>query len=241
MTKTPITQSKPFILLLSIALALSAGAYWLTKPAEVTDPSLAIDALTNPDSEALQQLINNQLFGDSIVEAPGIGADIDSTTDRSAMQAKLAGLTKNVTTQQLPTAAELEVFYQLSKQRYRNPSKFWFEVISFATAKHGGKVFQMAEQALNAEQTPVGDRRDQYAAISSLELETVYGQNFVDRLMAVEQKNADGQSLPCWYGPISSPLGAHLVCVERVVWGDYQALEEVENQLINDWRFSVSQ
>ncbi len=241
MTKTPTTQSKPFILLLSIALALSAGAYWLTKPAEVTDPSLAIDALTNTDSEALQQLINNQLFGDSIVEAPGIGADIDSTTDRSAMQAKLAGLTKNVTTQQLPSAAELEVFYQLSKPRYRNPSKFWFEVISFATAKHGGQVFQMAEQALNAEQTPVGDRRDQYAAISSLELEAVYGQNFVDHLMAMEQKNADGQSLPCWYGPISSPLGAHLVCVERVVWGDYPALEEVENQLINDWRFSVSQ
>jgi len=199
--------------------------------------------LTNADSEALQALINSQLFGDSVVEVPGIGADIDSTTDRSAMQAKLAGLTKNVTTQQLPSSAELEVFYQLNKQRYRNPSKFWLEVISFATAKHGGRVFQQAEQSLNTDQAPVGDRSDQYASISSIELEAVYGQSFVDSLMAIEQKQEQLESadLPCWYGPISSSLGAHLVCVDRVVWGDYPPLEEVKNQLINDWRFSTSE
>ena len=243
MTKIPTTQSKLFILLLSLVIAVSAAAYWLTRPTPTTDPAHGLDALTNADSEALQALINSQLFGDSVVEVPGIGADIDSTTDRSAMQAKLAGLTKNVTTQQLPSSAELEVFYQLNKQRYRNPSKFWLEVISFATAKHGGRVFQQAEQSLNTDQAPVGDRSDQYASISSIELEAVYGQSFVDSLMAIEQKQEQLESadLPCWYGPISSSLGAHLVCVDRVVWGDYPPLEEVKNQLINDWRFSTSE
>jgi len=242
-TKIPTTQSKLFILLLSLVIAVSAAAYWLTRPTPTTDPAHGLDALTNADSEALQALINSQLFGDSVVEVPGIGADIDSTTDRSAMQAKLAGLTKNVTTQQLPSSAELEVFYQLNKQRYRNPSKFWLEVISFATAKHGGRVFQQAEQSLNTDQAPVGDRSDQYASISSIELEAVYGQSFVDSLMAIEQKQEQLESadLPCWYGPISSSLGAHLVCVDRVVWGDYPPLEEVKNQLINDWRFSTSE
>ena len=241
MTKILTTQSKPFILLLSLVIAVSAAAYWLTRPITVTDPALSLDALTNADSEALQELINSQLLGDSIVEVPGIGADIDSTTDSSAMQAKLAGLTKNVTTQKQPSSTEIEVFYQLNKQRYRNPSKFWLEVISFATAKHGGQVFQMAEQSLNAGQAPVGDRSDQYAAISSIELETVYGQSFVDSLMVIEQDPLGNAALPCWYGPISSSLGAHLVCVDRIVWGDYPPLDEVENQLINDWRFSISQ
>lgn len=243
MTKIPATQTKRFILLLSLVVALSAAAYWLTRPTPATDPALSLDALTNADSEALQELINSQLFGESILEVSGIGADIDSTTDSSAMQAKLAGLTKNVTTQRLPSSAELGVFYQLNRQSYRNPSKFWLEVISFATAKHGGRVFQMAEQSLNAEQPPVGDRSEQHAAISSLELETVYGQSFIGSLMAIEQKQEQlgSSDLPCWYGPISSSLGAHLVCVDRVVWGDYPPLEEVKNQLINDWRFSTSQ
>ena len=209
----------------------------------MTDPARSLDALTNADSEALQELINSQLFSESIVEVPGVGADVDSTTDSSAMQSKLAGLTKNVTTQQLPSSAELEVFYQLNKKRYRNPSKFWLDVVSFATAKHGGQVFQMAEQALNTGQAPVGDRSEQYAATSSIEFERVYGQSFVDSLMTIEQRQEQlgDASLPCWYGPISSALGAHLVCVDKVTWGDYPPLEEVENQLINDWRFSASQ
>jgi hypothetical protein len=242
-TRIPATQTKRFILLLSLVVALSGAAYWLTRATPVTDPALSLDALTNADSEALQELINSQLFGESIVEVPGIGADIHSTTDSSAMQTKLAGLTKNVTTQQLPSSAELGVFYQLNKQRYRNPSKFWLEVISFSTAKHGGRVFQIAAQSLNLEQPPVGDRSEQYAAISSIELETVYGQSFVDSLMAIEQRQEQlgDAALPCWYGPISSPLGAHLVCVDRIIWGDYPPLEEVENQVINDWRFSTSQ
>jgi len=37
-------------------------------------------------------------------------------------------------------------------------------------------------------------------------------------------------ALPCWYGPISSSQGAHLACIQRVTWGDYPPLEEVENQ-----------
>lgn len=242
MTKIPTTHTKRFILLLSLVIALSAAAYWLTRATPMTDPAFSLDALTNADSEALQELIDSQLFGESIVEVAGIGADIDSTTDSSAMQTKLAGLTKNVTTQQLPSSAELGVFYQLNKQRYRNPSKFWLEVISFATAKHGGRVFQMAAQSLNLEQPPVGDRSEQYAAISSVELERVYGQGFVDSLMTIEQSQAQlgDASLPCWYGPISSSMGAHLVCVDRIIWGDYPPLHEVENQLINDWRFSTS-
>jgi hypothetical protein len=246
-------KSKRLILLMSIVIALSTAAYWLTRATPDQDSSQGLDALTNVDSAVLQQRINNQLFGQAITEPPGIGAEIQSTTDRSAMQAKLARLTKNVTTQQVPSANELAVFYKLNRERYRNPSKFWLEVISYTIAKHGGRVFEQAKQGLDTGQTPGGDRRNQHAAISTIELENLYGQSFVDSLMEIEQtrvkskienkieSKTEGAALPCWYGPISSPQGAHLVCIQRVTWGDYPPLEEVENQLINGWRFSISQ
>jgi len=238
-------KSKRLILLLSIVIALSIAAYWLTTATPDQDSSQGLDALTNVDSAVLQQRINSQLFGQAITEPPGIGAEIHSTTDTSAMQAKLAGLTKNVTTQQLPSANELAVFYKLNRERYRNPSKFWLEVVSYATANHGGRVFEKAKQGLDTGQTPGGDRRDHHAAISTIELENIYGQSFVDSLMEIEQNGVksktEGAALPCWHGPISSSQGAHLACIQRVTWGDYPPLEEVENQLINDWRFSISQ
>jgi hypothetical protein len=255
--KLPANRSATLTLLLAVLIAISTAAYWLTRATPDLDPSQGLDTLTNVDSEALQQRINGKLFGEAITEPPGIGAQIHNTTDTSAMQAKLAGLTKNVTTQKLPSANELAVFYKLNKQRYRNPSKFWLEVISYATAKHGGRVFEQAKQELDTGQSPGGDRRDQYAGISTIELENLYGQTFVDSLMEIEQTETKSKAenkieskienkikstaLPCWYGPISSSLGAHLVCVTDVTWGNYPPLEEVENQLINDWRFSVSE
>ena len=257
MIKLPTHRSGSLIPLLTALIVISTAAYWLSRATPELDSSPSLDALTNLDSDALQQRINSQLFGEAITEPPGIGAQIHSTTDTSAMQAKLAGLTKNVTTQQVPSANELAVFYKLNKQRYRNPSKFWLEVISYTTAKHGGRVFEKAKQELNTGQPPEGDQRDQYAAISTIQLGTVYGQSFIDSLMALEQNlvenlvenlnenlnesETENPALPCWHGPISSPLGAHLVCVDKIIWGDYPPLKEVENQLINDWRFSVSQ
>ena len=237
MKKTPSTLTTKFMLLLAL-IALTMAGYWLTRSTSSVDPSLRLDALTTTDNDALQQRINNKLFGDEIIDAPGMGAELDATNDASAMQAKLAGLTKNVTTQQLPSAEQLQLFYALNKKRYRNASTFWLTVITFTTANHGGQVFQQAQRALDAGGDPEGDLIDRDAAISSTQLAARHGQSFVESLMTVTEQST---SLPCWYGPISSSQGAHLVCVNKVVWGTYPHLEEVENQLINDWRFSVSQ
>jgi hypothetical protein len=257
--KKSFTQPGSAVLLLVIAV-IAGAAYWFASQQPAQQP-LALDALTNPDSDLLQQRINDKLFGDKLLDAPGIGADIDNTIDPAAMGAKLAGLTKNVTTQNLPTADELQQFYQRNKANYRNPSKFWFTVVTYTTAKHGGQAFQQAEQALekaleinqsSLPGLPKGDLTDHYGGILTSELETIYGQGFVDNLMQVTieatiqatsqtAESSSSNRLPCWYGPISSPQGANLICVDNVVWGDYPALESVQDQVINDWRFAVSQ
>jgi hypothetical protein len=117
--KLPANRSTSLFLLLAVLIAISTTTYWLARTAPDVDASNGLDALTNIDSEVLQQHINSKLFGEAITEPQGMGAEIHSTTDSSAMQAKLAGLTKNVTTQRLPTAYELKTFYRLNQQRHQ--------------------------------------------------------------------------------------------------------------------------
>mgnify|MGYP007047341199 CR=1 FL=1 len=244
-------SSTPFLRVVAILFAIAAlvigGIYWLGTQSTADRQTVALDALTNPDSDALQRRINQQLFGDDLVDVEGIGADIDNTLDPNAMQAKLAGLTKNVTTERVPTEQELRLFYALNKDNYRNPSLFWLSVETFTTARHGGQVFEKAQQALESARqatlesgsssaVPEGDSHDRYARISSTELAERYGPSFVASLMQASKESA---ALPCWHGPISSPQGANLVCVREVLWGDYPALVSIKDQVINDWRFSV--
>jgi hypothetical protein len=223
------------VLFLCIAISL---AYWL-KNTDQVESNWAMDTLTNADNADLQNRINSKLFDNSMVDLAGVGADIDSLQDQSAMDAKLAGLTRNVTTEKVPTAQQLENFYQQNKQSYREPSTLWLWVATFSTANYGGQVFDKAQQALNNADNskPQSDLFDRYAAILSTELEEKYGRGFVAKLLS---RIHNSESLPCWAGPISSASGAHLVCVKEISWGVYTPLEEIKSQLINDWRFSVA-
>ena len=242
--KTPRHFFLLLIILMLIFGALLGLGYWL-KSADSVEANWAMDELTNPDNVALQSRINRKLFAEDMVDVPGIGADIDSTMDQSAMEAKLAGLTKNVTTEKIPTAEELEGFYQLNRDNYRQPSKLWLWVDTFSTARHGGQVFEKAQQALDTLvgdlSTRTADREadsfDRYGAILSTELEEKYDRAFTAKLLSLI---GGSEALPCWAGPISSAIGAHLVCVKKIDWGAYTPLEEIKSQLINDWRFSVA-
>jgi hypothetical protein len=238
--KTPRQFFLLLIILMLIFGALLGLGYWL-KDTDHSEENWAMDRLTQPDNAELQSRINSKLFADKMVDLPGIGADIDNTIDESAMEAKLAGLTKNVTTEKIPTAPQLEGFYQLNKDNYREPSKLWLWVDTFSNARFGGQVFEKAQQALDTlaieSSTPEGDLFDRYGAILSTELDEKYGRAFTDKLLSLI---ADSESLPCWAGPISSPIGAHLVCVKEIDWGTYPAIDEIKSQLINDWRFSVA-
>ena len=239
-----LKNPRQFFLLLIIVMiifcTLISLGYWLKKT-DKAEKSWAMDQLTTPDNAALQSRINSQLFDNDMVDAPGIGADIDSTLDQSAMEAKPAGLTKNVTTQKMPTTQQLESFYRQHRDNYREPSQLWLWVDTYSTARFGGQVFEKAQQALDnsVKNTSItkDDRFDRYGAILSTELEEKYGRAFTGKLLALINNS---QSLPCWGGPISSAIGAHLVCVKEIDWGAYTPLEEIKSQLINDWRFSVA-
>jgi hypothetical protein len=235
------------IAMIIFCLIISLG-YWLGNSSKNAN-GWAMDDLTNPDSAALQNRINSKLFDNSMVDMPGSGLDIDSSVDQNAMEARLAGLTKNVTTEKMPSAEQLEIFYQQNKHLYREPAKIWLWLDTYSTARYGGQVFDIARRALDtlsdysaADGTgslpgPGSDRFNRYEATLSTELEEKYGRGFTSQLLLLIDS---GAALPCWAGPISSAIGAHLVCVEKINRGAYTPFEEIKSQLINDWRFSVA-
>ena len=232
------TPRQLFLLLIILMLVFCTFlslAYWFYNPNK-TDENWAVEQLSTPDRDQLQSRINSQLFTDNSLNSAVGDSDLDSTVDTSAMDARLQGLTKNVTTQAMPSNLQLENFYRQNRENYREPSKLWLELVGFSTALHGAGAFERAELALRQSSPPSGDSIEQLDAILSTELEAKYGRAFTENLMLLLADNA----LPCWAGPISSARGAKLVCVKKIVWGAYTPLEEIRSQLINDWRFSVA-
>ncbi len=137
-----------------------------------------------PEIAALEERIQLNLFGEQAPATEGMGPDIDQPIDIEAMEAKLAGLTKNVTTLRQPTEQELTEFYQAHQADYRQASKFSFSQILFSRTKHGGQAYQKAEQALLAiaqGQMPSGDSSDlqrSYGLKSADKIDQEFGSNF---------------------------------------------------------------
>ncbi|MBT7258654.1 MAG: peptidyl-prolyl cis-trans isomerase [Porticoccaceae bacterium] len=197
-----------------------------------------------PEIAALEERIQLNLFGEQAPATEGMGPDIDQPIDIEAMEAKLAGLTKNVTTLRQPTEQELTEFYQAHQADYRQASKFSFSQILFSRTKHGGQAYQKAEQALLAiaqGQMPSGDSsvlQRSYGLKSADKIDQEFGSNFSAKLLAQVLDNP--QSLPCWTDPIASIHGVHLVCIDNAVLGDIPDLDSVRSQVINDWRYTVA-
>ena len=244
---TQLFPKPSFKQLLVIVLIVVTGlsvAFWLSQNSTPNQKDWDANRQNLPDIDALEKRIEINLFGEEASATQGMGADIDQPLDMEAMEAKLAGLTKNVTTLRQPTEQELAEFYQANQADYRQDSKFSFRQILFSRSKQGGQAYQKAQQALMeiAEgQMPLGDSSDlqgQYGLRSADKIDREFGNNFSAKL---QQAVLDNQpNLPCWTGPITSNQGVHLVCIETAVLGRIPDLDSVRSQVINDWRYTVA-
>lgn len=221
-------------LILSLLIALLLSFYYGTDQPSQRDWDA--DRHNLPDIDSLQQRIQTDLFDDKSAPIESLGTDIDQIMDPEAMDAKLAGLTKNVTTLRQPTVQELNDFYQQHQADYREFSNFSFRHLLFSSIKYGGSAYQQAEQVLaqiKAGQLPT--EADKYQGTSD-QVADKFGSSFADKLLTLA---LDSQADQCWTEPTASKLGVHLVCIDNAVLGKIPSLEEVRSQVINDWRFAV--
>ena len=233
-------QSYPLILrilalVISLLIALVLSFYWLSD--EPSQRDWDADRHNLPDIDSLQQRIQTDLFDEKNAPIESVGTDIDQIMDPEAMDAKLAGLTKNITSLRQPTEQELLDFYQQQQADYREFSNFSFRHLLFSSIKYGGNAYEQADLVLaeiRAGQLAPSDAV-QYQGTSDQVAEK-FGSSFADKLLAL---TLDPQAEQCWTEPTASKLGVHLVCIDNAVLGKIPSLEEVRSQVINDWRFAV--
>jgi len=227
------------ILLIAI---LAAGAYWQLNQFQLSNKNRDTEYIKLPDSHQLQQRIDRQMQDKQSPMDRQIGADIEQVVDQQAMQAKLSGLTKNITLSRDPTETELRAFFEQYQEQYREVSQFRFKQLLFSKEKYGGQAAGKATKVLEtitADPNSLQSHREEQLHLSSLQLDNLYGQGYSEKLLQLVAGNR--QHLPCWSQPITSKIGAHLLCFEAVSPGAIPKLESIKSLVINDWRYAAAE
>ena len=217
-------------------LALMAISYWWIKVYQSSEISWDDSQIKLPSIELLQQQIDQQLNEQSqITNAPG--ANSDRIIDPQAMQIKLTGLTKNITTERIPSAQELEEFFQQHKQEYREQSHFQLSQIIFTHAKYGGQAMDAARQVLDEEMDLAA--KSEAIKLNSVTIDERYGSDFSQKIIDLYIDQKDDPT--CWQEPITSKVGAHLICFKQVELGAIPSIASIRSLLVNDWRYAMAQ
>lgn len=143
-----------------------------------------------------------------------------------------------------PSEAELQAFYALRQERYRESAVVDLLQIYLSPDKRGAAAPDDAERLLTElrEREPVeslvelGDPlmlSHRYEDMSEEDLDRTFGSGFGAKVAA--------QPLGRWEGPIESGYGLHLVKVTRRVDSRIPELLEVKSRLVRDMRFEARQ
>jgi len=223
-------------LIILVFLALMAFSYWWIKAYQSSNISWDDSQIKLPSTELLQQQIDQQLITQTkITNAPG--ANLERIIDPQAMQIKLTGLTKNVTTEKVPSTQELEDFFQQNKQQYREQSYFQLSQIIFTHAKYGGQAIDIARQVLDEDIDLAA--KSEAINLNSVEIDERYGSDFSQKLIDLYMDQKDAPN--CWAEPITSKVGAHLICFKQVHLGAIPSIASIRSLLVNDWRYAMTQ
>ena len=223
-------------LIISILLAVSVLSYCWIKFLQPTESDWNDSDIPLPDTEQLQLTIDKKITQES-EESRQVNNQLDNIIDNQAMQIKLSGLTKNITLEREPTDKELNEFYQQHREEYRQISTFQFTQYLLTTNRYGGQAVSMAENILNTipanRQPPLA-----LASLNTLEIDRLYGAEFSKKLVAKVLQHP--HNLPCWTKPITSKIGAHLLCFKQVNIGAVPELKSIRPEIINHWRYKTA-
>jgi len=206
-------------------------------------PHLAAPKIESGILHRLQNNIENKLSikqEHDLFESP---QQVNEQLAESSLEKRLVGLTKTVTTNIEPSEFELQNFFKLNQEDYRESSLISFRQVTYAISARGGHAYEAALKDLSASKQgiiPTGDRNpllNHYEQVSSVRLEELFGEEAGNKIVSLASNT---QSLPCWSEPIRSANGYHLICIESFELGPLPSLEEVRFQVLNDWRNSLS-
>lgn len=236
------------ILLLAVLILIGLVYFLEQKIAHTADKDYTKQLIpdTSKISNEISVDLEKKILGDDIEEDP---VDI-SPSANNAMMIKLSAMIKASGDKTTPSDAELSLFYRENKRSYGGKVALKFPFYFFSSIQLGGQALEKSRAALaslNAGLAPLeadsfsekgffdgeygwSDERDS-------EIYKTFGSGFGKKIEVII-KDLEQEALPCWEGPISGRLGYYVVCIEEVIITAPPPLDQVSEEVINDWRLS---
>lgn len=239
------------VVLFSISV-LGLSVFWMNNNDDAEEDAINNNVPLSINTEDLQKKVRDKL-SQQIDKQSQKDSKIPAEDTLSTMRIKLTALVKSLGNRQ-PTEEELLNFFEKRKVYYGGGAKVEFLYRPFLSARHGGQAFDVAEKALQ-EMVAYGvpllkDHRlpddgyffglykpDEDETIESRRLGQAFGPDFKSKLIALIMENQN--QLPCWGGPLTGIHGAYLVCVKKHEVLPFANLDDIREEVINDWRLST--
>ena len=192
----------------------------------------------------LQRTIETSLLAQQEARLFPDTVDVEGQQTADSLEMRLVTATRSITTQETPNEKTLRAFFTRHQEAYREAAVLTLKQVLYSSAVHGGSATEIARNALAASAqgvVPEGDQsslQDHYTEISSIALGHLMGEPAAEAIVHLARQN---NQLPCWTGPLRSSYGVHLVCVEHFTLGSVPAFEDVQLQVLNDWRYAITQ
>lgn len=191
-----------------------------------------------PTSEELESLIQEYVKEEiAYREGQAMGLADNDTVIRRRVRQKLELLADEIISLREPSEAELQAYLEANRDEFALQPELDFRHIYFSPDKRGDSLRDDASNTLallNAGQAgdwqALGDPLSldsQFGGATTSQIDRRFGGGFAARLQALDEGR--------WEGPVSSGLGLHLVFVERVNTPSRPTLDQIEQQVRNEW------
>jgi len=173
-------------------------------------------------------------------EALTMGLNQHDMVIRRRLAQKLEFLTKDLVALTPPSEAELQEYFEVNEDRYREPARYTFTQIFFDPDKRGDSTLADAaaiKAQLVAQTDPLSNAEDfgdglmlqnYYPEKDPLEIRKTFGGGFTESLLEL----SPGQ----WHGPILSGFGVHLVYLSHVTAAPAPVFDELRERVAADWK-----
>lgn len=189
-----------------------------------------------PSRAELQALVND--FADEEIayrEAIAMGLDADDTIVRRRMRQKLEFLAEDAEASEEPTDEQLAGWLAEHAADYRLPERISFRQVMASADARGERVNEEAVALLKqlrsgADASGLGDPSMLPSTLPPTTQDGVaalFGEPFADALFAHAGEG--------WFGPIVTPLGAHLILVLAREPARAPLLADIRGKLRSDW------
>ncbi|WP_157995483.1 peptidyl-prolyl cis-trans isomerase [Peristeroidobacter soli] len=189
-----------------------------------------------PSRAELQALVND--FADEEIayrEAIALGLDADDTIVRRRMRQKLEFLAEEAEASEEPTDEQLAGWLADHAADYRLPERISFRQVMASADVRGKRMNEEAAALLNqlrsgADASRLGDPSMLPATLPPTTQRGVaasFGETFADALFAHAGEG--------WFGPLVTPLGAHLILVLTREPARAPELADIRGKLRSDW------